>query len=518
MMYVNPNDIIDYLDHDVEGVIQHYFNDMGADVAINRIVRQMGFRNWAHSLEWADTSFAKHTKVLQRQAGEELVSRGRKKIQRQLEGMGEEQRLVHDVPYILRGLRRPGELPSTRLTQTVMGVMQCMNVLTKLGCVPLTVIEDLALAAKHVPLFRNIGEITRLSFGGDMKNLSREEIEAVLVYHDTAGRSARFLQETKGVKDRLGKVANLFYRSTGLPYIERHNIEALYSVIVHRVANDIAKGTNLAKYRFSRVDLANIRKEIASHTVLGAEEFDLRSIHWNRDAQRVFHGECERLLLQAHPMPGAAEVPSILNGKIGMLFAMFQRYQGSLTMNVLVPLLENKQYGELISLLVKGYAAALVTTVARGYLQNNPYDFDDPRLYEAALLRSPIGMAEHLLNPIMGLVMNGVQGDKILKTSDELAGNLVGSGQFSWAKGAYDAVAKTIGRKENRPVTEREIQMWRAIVPYQNHIAIQPILNHGVLPWVVRNFHLKPAKTRHDRNVERKAKAHTQLARDGKTA
>lgn len=288
----------------------------------------------------------------------------------------EEMEFLRMIPKLIRGSvsREYGKVLNTRsgnkTVRNIQGAMSALNVVTLLGRVAISVMEDIALTASKRGLIRHIAEIINSVFGKTFENMNKQELQRYgIACESLSGRIRSMVSYGDETWNWPMKLSSKFMEATGLPMLDDFRAEIISNDLVVELAEKILKGEKFDT-RLNQKSLKLIREELKKHskkTEYGITDTNISG--WKSfDAKRDFMSEVERLLRQEIVQPGAGDIPLFIKTPLGKLVAMFQGFNFALTNNVLLPLLVKGYKGELSKLMVYGWGFAALSTIIRGYL------------------------------------------------------------------------------------------------------------------------------------------------------
>jgi hypothetical protein len=469
-------DLFDYIVHDPHQYLEPFFRGLGFETEKSRVLKELGFSDWKEVVKAAEKDFANRS-----------LGKSHKKAISDLD-------LLIKIPKIVSGeisqdlKLKWGNSLFNRGLEKVLDGFQMLNVVTLLGKVGLTVLEDLAITSSKKGTCRHIGNICKDIFGKSIKSLSKEELVRFGIAAESMQNQIKYLTSEGGWGE---KIASKFFKLTGITQINDYRSEIISNDIILDLVDMLTKKKEM-ETRLSKESQKLIRSELKKHMRYEDSIPDLNINAWSFEAKRDFMGEVERILRQEIIIPGAGDVPLVMRHSVGKLLTLFQRFNAGLTTNVILPMVESGvKKTKLAELMVYGYGWALLRNVIDGYLRNNPYDFNDPKLYENAIKRMPLG----IFNMLMGA-------GELVRSPSEIFRNLAESENRLLEGGVLRYpinLTKAFAAFSKRNYTERDLRNFIGLIPFNNLVFIQPILDWGFVPDVVEHYKMKKSKTRKER-------------------
>jgi hypothetical protein len=150
--------------------------------------------------------------------------------------------------------------------------------------------------------------------------------------------------------------------------------------------------------------------------------------------------------------------------------------------------------------MVYGFGFSLLREVIQGKITNNEYDWKDPKLYEAAIRRMPLG----IVGAATDYVIPCINGELKLLDSRDVVYNLVKGGSLKYLIDAYDSLKTSINK--DKTLTEPELRRAVGLIPFNNLFYLQPIMNYAFYPNYVSKLNMKPRRTKKERFEKKKEK------------
>jgi small nuclear ribonucleoprotein (snRNP)-like protein len=481
---VATEDVFDLLVHDPFRLMDVYFNGLGFEVSQKRILSELGFKNYEEVIKSARDAYGA---VITDTQIDEL-------------------KFLSNLPKYISGQYNKelkinlGESGTNRLASSTINFLEAWNVMTLLGKIPLSVLEDLAIGASRRGLFRYIGEMARGMFGNLHVRFKEKDLRSMGIACDAILGSNRILT----TPHRSSKVSSKFMKYTGFPYVNDFSQRVNYSISAFDLVENILS-EKAFETRLTKSSINNIRKQLKEHmTRFEDGTIDLNTSAWrDRRAKMDFFSEVNRMIRQIILEPGAGDSNAFSRSPVYRMLTLFTGFDRAITNNILLPLYKAKKFGPLVNLFVYGYAFGLLREYIQGILTNNKYDWDDPTLYSNTIRRLPGGAFQFLAEPIVA-----VAGGELhrLDINDSIL-NLVKGGAFRPITELMDRSVRMARKAHaNKQQNETDLRKFIGLIPFSNMFYLQPIIDFFVMSELVEEMNLKPYKKRAEKNKKRKQK------------
>lgn len=490
----SSTELFQWLEHDTAKLMDIYFSGTGYEVAQKRVLRELGYEKYQDVLE-----------AVERERGD-VVSK---------ENI-EEMEFLRLIPKLIRGSvsQEYGRLYSrtgNKNISNILGALRSLNIVTLLGRVAVSCIEDFALTASRRGLFNHVKDMMQSAFGKSFENMSKRELQRYgIACEALSGRVRSMISHGEETWDWPTKLTQKFMNATGLSAIDDFRATVISNDLINGLAEKIMKGEQF-ETRLNSKSLKEIKEAIdtyAKKTEHGIVDLNLSS--WGFDAKRDFMSEVERHLRKELIQPGAGDVPIFAQTQLGKLALMFKGYEFGLTNNVILPLVSKGYSKEIAKLMAYGAGFAMLSTIIRGYIQNNPYDLTSDDFYQDVLSRMPLGLfglgAEQLYHV-------GVERNIHMDSMNDIIYSLVKGGNANWLVRAGEAIQYAVNhatkpvkhsrrrrrRSANTPWSETQWRRVIGLLPFNNLVYLAPIYDFWALPEIMEKTGGKKRTTRIER-------------------
>jgi hypothetical protein len=476
--------IFDFLDHDPYRMANIYFDGMNFEIAQKRILTEIGtkvrgrpFKNYQEVISWFTMSGKGPITPEKKEAIEFLTQ----------------------IPKIVSGqMSRElktnfGSMGLNKAVDRGIVVLETLNYLTKLGTLPFSYIEDLALS----PTFKHIANITNMYIRQNMP-IDKETMRLLGIGCNTMLGNSRVLT----MPNKLNTVQKWFDKLIFANQFDDIRALATSTGYTYDMCKSILAGEIPERSQLTRAAVRRISNAIKRHSTIASDGTveDLNIADWPLDARRDFASELHRRTSKEVIRPQNPDIPLHARTTVGRFFNLFMGYQYALTTNVLLPMFKERLYGEGVNLLIKGFALSYLRTYVQSVVQNNPYDLDDPKLITDAIRRMPLG----IFSTPLDVVMSFSSGEKKLYSARDIAYSAFSGGNATYILQMIDAIKSAEKMfSADSVVTTRDVRNWIGLIPGNNLIQLRPVLDFFVIP----NLDVKQSPTRKERHAKAKMKS-----------
>lgn len=442
---IPSTELIDFLVTDPERLIRHQARTFGYDIAEAQTLRELGFQSWEAVMSGVSE-----------EAARQGFPKGTEKILK----------YARQIPFIIKGQINPPPITfGDRLLNASIQSMKTLNYVTLMGKVILGCAEDFAMTFAKRGLFRHIGEL--LNYRKTPHFFSKEELKMFGICLDDVSKTPYGFMDT--FSDFARKGVRTFGRMTGVPQFENLRAGFLANLTAKDLSQAILEGaTSVPGLKESEVN--TIRGMLQKHAVKdGKLVTDLQLSLWDEDAAILFMGKIRRMVSQYIVRPNAGDMPLFLRKPAGQMFSMFTSWAFALHNQILLPLLESGKHAELAKMMVYGFGLGFLTEQIRSYIRGEVPDATDPQFLERTVTRMPLGVFGLLGEYIADLSRKENQ------SARNMIYTLAKKGNLRYPLELFD-VAHYPFREQ--PLTEKERRRALALIPFNNLLYINPIVNY----------------------------------------
>lgn len=420
--------------------------------------------------------------------------------------------------------------------QKMYNTASAWNCMSQLGMVAVSSISDIALLQLHYGIKKTYRALSQSLLASAKKNIQIDK-RAVIRNKEDAKRlggalsesienaMTRYLYDLQAQNNSvtppsfIASATNTFSKVTGLSFVDDTIKRAAFTLFSSDVMRALEKNNTqqLNKWGFSSKTQELLKKELrhiewdeTGNAILNADK-------WTEEARDIFHAIAAGKTRTISIFPSKGDTPIWIQDTSLKYLVQYHQFASSLVTNFIVPAM-NKQFPakDTWTALVSFYALEVAAKYIKSILSGDPYELDDPRLYTSTLEDIPVigSFAWMTLSAFDAIEcynndLARNRKTKLLRPARSTFAYELGSKSpiVNAAMNSYDLFRIGLNKAYNpeQPLSEREWRIFKGLIPYNNTIFFNYILNSGIRRHVEKTGG-KLRKTNKDFYEERKQK------------